>query len=322
MNRTRIQPGYSGASTRKNAGIFFLVSVLLIAGCSRGEALLTPTSGIAFVSDRDGNWEIYIVQLEGSGLARLTENTTVDADPGWSPDGKQIAFRSRRDGSSDLFIMAADGSRSQNIIGDPEDSFDDEFAPAWNPDGEMIALYTDRFPPAPECPSGVHRLALFPNGGRRADIQLLNVPPGEQETSSWSPDGRFLAYSSGCRGAEAQIFIWERDSGQTRPLTQEPDHQTSPDWSHDGRFLAFVSNREGNSEIYKFEFATGGLKNLTQHPALDTHPTWSPGDSFISFVSNRDGNQEIYVMAADGSESRNLTNHPARDWAPDWSPIP
>lgn len=208
---------------------------------------------------------------------RLTENSAVDADPDWSPDGTQIAFRSRRDGSSDLFVMAADGRNQQNLIRDPAESFDDEFSPAWNPDGKLLALYTDRFPAAPECQIGVHRLALFPIDGDSMDIQLLDVLPGQQETFAWSPDGRFLA---------------------------------------------FVSNRDGNSDIFKFELSTGELENLTQHPALDTHPIWSPDGMEIAFVSDREGNQEIYVMGADGSKPRNLTNHLAKDWSPAWSPVP
>jgi TolB protein len=306
----------------RQAVIFLQAAVLILSGCSQEAAAPFPVRGIAFVSDRDGNWEIYSIQANGSGLTRLTENPAVDADPGWSPDGSQIVFRSRRDGSSDLFTMQPNGSNPHNLTEDPEDSFDDEFAPAWNPDGEVLALYTDRFPPAPECPLGVHRLALFPLGGRHEEIRLLDIPAGEQETFSWSPDGHFLAYASGCHGTEPRLFVWERDIGQTRPLTEEAFLQTNPAWSPDGRFLAFVSNIKGNSDIFRYELATGDLVNITQNPSLDTQPSWSPDGESIAFVTNRDGNQEIYRMGADGSGLQNLTDHPGSDWDPAWSPIP
>jgi TolB protein len=332
LNRGNFRSGWTGVSTgnasfaivpsSKHKIRILLAFVCFLSGCGRQGPPQVPSAGIAFVSDRDGNWEIYTIQANGTGLSRLTDHPAVDADPNWSPDGSQIVFRSRRDGSSDLFVMAAGGGNPTNLIRDPLDSFDDEFAPAWNPDGEWFALYTDRFPAALECPTGVHRLALFPFGGRRDDIQLLDIPPGQQESFAWSPDGLSLAYTSGCGAAEPRIYVWERESGQTRPLLPVPSLQANPAWSHDGRYLAFVSNRDGNTDVFKFAFDTGELTNLTQHPALDTQPTWSPDDESIAFVSDRDGNREIYVMGADGSGPQNLTHHPATDWAPAWSPVP
>ena len=65
---------------------------------------------IAFVSDRDGNQEIYVMNADGSGLTSLTNNAADDYDPAWSPDGRQIAFYSDRDGNWEIYLMNADGS--------------------------------------------------------------------------------------------------------------------------------------------------------------------------------------------------------------------
>jgi hypothetical protein len=88
-----------------------------------------PRGGIVFTSDRSGNWDLFLIQPNGSGLTQLKDSPTVDADLDWSPDGRLIAFRSRRDGSSDIFIMGSDGSAPMNLINGPESSIDDEFAP-------------------------------------------------------------------------------------------------------------------------------------------------------------------------------------------------
>ena len=112
-----------------------------------------PTSGIVFVTFRHvernnslhQNWELYLVQPDGSGLTRLTDNDRVDTSPSWSPDGRQITFRSRVDGSSDIFVMDANGENWRNLIKDTEDSIFDEFYPEWNPQRDLIELYTDRF---------------------------------------------------------------------------------------------------------------------------------------------------------------------------------
>lgn len=166
--------------------------MLLGAACGGAPEPSEPTSGILFVSDRDGNWEIYLVQADAKALTRLTQEPEVDGDPAWSPDGRQIAFRSRCDGSSDIFVMGADGSRPENLIRDPHDGFDDEFSPVWNPDGETLALFTDRFqPPMGSCQGGlgVHHLALMPVTGGTGSIRHFDAWPREQETFAWSPDG-------------------------------------------------------------------------------------------------------------------------------------
>ncbi len=105
-----------------------------------------PISGIAFVSDRSGNWDIYLVAPNGEGVNQLTDHPSVDADPDWSADGRQIVFRSRRDGSSDIFVMDADGSQPINLINDPADSFDDEFAPNGTRTGTPSPFIPTDFP--------------------------------------------------------------------------------------------------------------------------------------------------------------------------------
>ena len=65
---------------------------------------------VAFVSDRDGNDEIYAMDADGLGVSRLTDNPSRDSDPSWSPDGRRIAFVSNRDGNDEIYVMNADGS--------------------------------------------------------------------------------------------------------------------------------------------------------------------------------------------------------------------
>ena len=307
-------------------GLLLMVGLsCLVAGCDRPPDS-QPRAGIAFVSDRDGNWEIYLIQPDGSGLQRLTDAPAVDADPAWSPDGLWIAFRSRRDGSSDIFVMGADGSQPRNLVEDAADSFDDEFGPAWNPDGQSFALYTDRFqPPMGSCPGGlgVHHLAFMPLEG--GGIGHFDGLAGEQESLAWSPDGN-LAFSSRCNELYFQIYIWDMAERAVRLVTDGEYNYTSPAWSPDGRSLALVSNRDGSADIFLLELSTGALTNLTQHPASDTTPSWSPDGRSLAFATDRDANgtsgaQEIYVIDIESLQVRNLTNHPADDFRPAWSPV-
>ena len=299
-----------------------------------------PTSGILFVTLRHvernnsihQNWELYLVQPDGTGLTRLTQNDRVDTSPSWSPDGRQIAFRSRVDGSADIFVMDANGENWRNLIKDPEDSILDDFYPEWNPQRDLIALYTDRFySPAVGC--AWHRLAVMPLAGGADNIQVLEKPLTEQETLGWAPNGRHLAFSSRCdmqREGGVDLFQWDIDTDEVIQLTNDGNINASPAYSHDGRFLAYQSVHPGESaDLYLLNLETGEIANLTNNPEVkDAHPTWSPDDSQIAFVSNRDGNDEIYVIDvilepfASAANPVNITQHPAKDFEPAWSPIP
>ena len=279
-----------------------------------------PNSGIAFVSDRDGNQEIYVMQPDGSGLTRITDNPALDTEPAWSPDGKQIAFRSKRDGSSDIFLLGGAFGQPKNLINDPQDSIFDEFKPAWNPDGQRLAIYADRYA---QDGCAAHQLAFMPVSGGSENIQLAQVAPGNQISFAWSPDGQALVFSAyHCSTNQTHLYIWEQPQSPAIQLTGDSVAPALyPAWSHDGHFIAFTSLHDGEGQIYVIEPATGLAVNLTNNPARDAYPTWSPDDSQIAFVTDRDGNDEIYIMNADGSEPRNITSNPAQDTLPAWSPV-
>ena len=80
-----------------------------------------------FVSDKDGNPEIYIMDSTGGNIVRLTNNDVRDDQPVWSPDGKQIAFVSYLDGDAEIFVMKSDGSDQRRITNN--DFHDSD--PAW-----------------------------------------------------------------------------------------------------------------------------------------------------------------------------------------------
>lgn len=297
--------------------LIYLVCFLLLTACGRASPPAgSPTAGIVFVSERDGNEEIYRMDSDGSNVLRLTNHPAVDSEPAWSPDGTQIAFRSRRDGSSDIFIMDPAGNRITNLLNDPRNSLDDEFNPRWNPAGDQLAIYTDR-PPGPLC--GVHALAVMPLNGGTAGIRLSG---DSSESFTWTPDSRVL-YSSDCGGGRMRFRVWEPAGTTLRDFSPAVDlpFVAFPAFSPDGAFLAFQGTVEGNADIYLLELQTETLTRLTDHPGKDTHPTWSPDGTQIAFTTDRDGNEEIYLMNRDGSGLRNLTNHPARDAWPHWSPV-
>jgi Tol biopolymer transport system component len=123
-----------------------LIPVLVAAGCSRAlstsvtrsptsptpeSPTVAPEGRIAFTSDRDGNPEIYLMDADGTGIERLTDDPAQDLYPAWSPDGTKIAFASDRDGDFDLYVMDADGTGERRLTDNPAKDGD----PVWSPTG-------------------------------------------------------------------------------------------------------------------------------------------------------------------------------------------
>jgi TolB protein len=256
---------------------------------------------IAFASNRDGNFEIYSMNPDGSGQTRLTTNPAFDGTPSFSADGTRIAFASSRTGNGDIYVMNADGSGQTRLTTSPAiDGY-----PAFSPDGTKIAFTSFR--------TGNGDIYVMNTDGS-GQTQLTTSAAVDAEPS-WSPDGTKIAFTSG-RTGNGDIYVMNADgSGQTR-LTTSAAIDSSPDWSSDGTKIAFASNRDGNFEIYSMNPDGSAQMRLTNNPAFDGDPAYlSTGK--IAFASNRDGNFEIYSMNADGSGQTRLTVNPAVDISPD-----
>lgn len=139
-------------------------------------------SRVAFETDRDGNFEIYLVDADGANLRRLTNHP-----PGsrsytlsWSPDGKQIVYASNQDGNTEIYVMNVDGSSQQRLTNHP--AKDDE--PAWAPDGTQIAFISNR-----DGNPSLHTMDVDGSNQRS-----LTKPALRDLTPVWSPDGSKIAF--------------------------------------------------------------------------------------------------------------------------------
>ena len=302
---------------RCNLAHFLLASVVVL-----GLTLLTVNvdaqARIAFASNRDGNFEIYVMDADGGNQRRLTNNPGNDVSPSWSPDGKRIAFVSYRDnpGNSEIYVMDADGGNPQNLTNNPGR----DISPSWSPDGKRIAFSSDR-----DKPQNYEIYVMDADGQNE---QRLTNDPNEDQYPSWSPDGKRIAFSARREGhfesdfgITDEIYVMDANGENQQRLTENRQYDWYPSWSPDGKRIAFSSDRKGdlqNYEIYVMDADGENQQRLTENRAGDQWPSWSPDGKRIAFYSNRDENAEIYVMDADGGNPQNLTNNPHNDASPAW----
>ena len=267
-------------------------------------AATTANGKIAFESDRDSNAEIYVMNADGSGQTRLTNNDVQDEDPAWRPDGAKIAFTSRRDGNHEIYVMNANGTGQTNLTNNAAV----DWFPDWSPDGAKITFGSGR-------DNDFEIYVMNADGTGQTNLTNKSGFDGEPD---WSPDGAKIVFKSS-RDGNSEIYVMNADgSGQTR-LTNHSGSDLNPAWSPDGAKIAFTSGRDGNFEIYVMNADGTGQTRLTNSPATDAVPAWSPDGAKIAFEAGRDGNDEIYVMNADGTGQTRLTDSARSDTFPAWS---
>jgi TolB protein len=262
---------------------------------------------IAFVSQRRGDKEIYVMGYDGYDPRPVTNDRSINYSPDWSPDGRQLVYSSMRNGrwelfSADLVAGVKTPIRTPSAV---------NMAPAWCPDGR--------------------RVLFSMNGeGSAADLYTVTVPgwqlqrltdhPEVDTEPSWSPDGRQMAFTSD-RTGYPQVYLMNADGSDVRRLTWEPDaYEGSPSWSPDGKRLAFVRRGFDGFDVYVVEVEGGTPVRMTSGGSSE-NPCWSPDGLQLAFSSNRTGSYEIYAMGWDGSNLRRLTYGGGNEM-PTWSPVP
>ena len=224
---------------------------------------------VAFHTNYDGDYEICVMNADGTHVRRLTHNSATDAFPTWSPDGTQIAFESNRDGNFDIYAMNADGSGQENLTNDLPGEKED---PHWSPDGQRIAFSANMY-----GSWDVWELRL--GSGREEPLWQTG---SDEWFDSWSPDGsRFLVESD----IEGDFDLYALT---TPPLDSQwwmPDPQVLADdsaaqgfarWSPDGKQIAFAGNRDGDWDVYLMNADGTGVRQVTHNKVDDILSDWQP----------------------------------------------
>ncbi len=298
--------------------LLLLPLLLVFTGAALVLGRFTPEGEqIAFMSARNGNWDIYVLDLARQVTINLTNSPQyADRYPTWSPDGSQIAFHSDRSGNWDIYVMAADGGNVRQLTTD----FQWDAMAAWSPDGSQIAFHSNRTGPwniYTMNADGTNQLALF-------KTQQDALWP------SWSPDGTRIAFAidnTDDMDTSIDLYVYDFRVGEVSQLTDTDGQDTFPRWAPQGSRLAFHSNRYGEEDILVMDMDSAGVSNLTPgemqtfYFTNEWNSTWSPDASQMIFVSSRDGNWELYLLdVASSAILRRLTVNGWEDGAPSWRP--
>lgn len=304
-------------------------------------AVLPTAPRIAYVSDRTGSPQIYLLASDGAFDQPLTREGRND-HPFWAPDGSLIYFSSDRSGQLALWSMRPDGSEQTQVF---------QAADATN-----YSL----------SPDGLH-VAYARKVDEQYDIFVDGAPwlslPGDQTAYWWAPDSSRILYEDAVDGKKT---LASAVLGSTVPVTLTASAYDSwnPTWGLDSRTAAYASTLDGNAGIYRQVVETDERIRLTPLEVWSQAPSWSPDGAAIAYLvgepdqtwtlttiwadgSGRrplfnpvfpeataswsrdggqlaflidDGDREIAAISREGGAFRQLTNNNTNDWNPVWEP--
>ena len=215
---------------------------------------------LAFQSNRDRNWEIYLVDVQRRLDVRTARARGWDYAPSWSPDGTRVAFVSSRSGFFDIYML---DTRLRQII-QVTDDLSPNTQPGWI-DNDHI-----HYTAAQDNISGDPIFAIDLVTGNR---QMMTMDSETLFTPQFSPDHSKVAYLDDA----PNMNLYVADASGTNPhLLSPPGRADDAVWSSSGEWLAFAGNYSGNWEIYIVAANGGEPIRITQSSGDNIAPSWRP----------------------------------------------
>lgn len=287
-------------------------------------------SKIAFSArSKEASCQVYIVNIDGSGLTRLTDEPGPNCVVCFSPDGTKIAYigdpTGEDDNYYDIYTMSPDGSNKQRL------TYSGGAEPAFSSDGSLISFVSDDNEIFLMNNDGSNSKQLTPIRWNEASRKIL-LP---KHRPIFSPDGKWVYFLSTVQSRDKvirEVYRIRLDGSDINRLSHTDDDVVDYIISPDGQTIAFALfyvDQLGvrRSSIYTIRSDGSDRKQIAEGKGTNWMQSFSPDGKWIAFYSNRDGkstditrNWDIYLIRTDGSELVRLTDNNSLDMEPVFSP--
>jgi TolB protein len=257
-------------------------------------------SRIAFVSDRTGAKEIWIMRWDGSEQEQLTQHRSIASAPSWSPDGQWLVFTSFLRGQPQLFLLKPTEGYLKSLPSVPGVNS----SPSFSPEGTKIAFAAGD--------GGVTNIYLLDLAS--GDIQRLTSSTAIDTQPAFSPSGRQIVFTS-TRSGSPQLYLMDAEGTNLRRLTFEDSFADEATWAPDGVRLAYTTKVDNRFQIALLDLRTG-QRTVIPGPGNNESPCFSPDGTLLAFTSDRSGRKHIYITDAQG-HARALTQE-GNNLQPSW----
>jgi len=242
------------------------------------------SSRIAFVSDRTGAKELWVMRWDGDAQQQLTSYRSITLGPAWSADGTLLAFTSFLRTAPELLMLRPSQGSLITLSTLPGVNS----SPSFSPDGTRIAFAAGG--------DGDTDIYVVPAAGgapeRLTHTRGINTQP------AWSPSGRQIVYTSTATGSP-QLYIMDAEGTNTRRLTFEDSFADEAAWAPDGIRIAYTTRVDQRFQIATLDLRDG-RRTVVEGPGRNESPCWSPDGTMLAFVSNRTGSAQIYITDPNG----------------------
>ena len=276
-----------------------------------GERGIAETK-IAYVSQQGTNKELVMIDYDGFNQAPITNLRSTSLSPAWSPVDSSVAFTSFFKGYPYLFRVYPFNPRRRGQEPELMSAWPGlNTAPAWAPDGRVIALTLSK--------GGNPDIYTLRVG--TSDFRQITNSRGIETDPSWSPTGREIAFTSD-RSGSPQVWVMSAEGTNLRRLSVGGSYDTQPRWSPRGDTIIFTRRTAGGFDLWAIQPDGSNARALTQGNGSNESASWAPNGRHIVFSSSRGGRTQLYTMLADGTEQQPLTRDRGEATSPTWSPRP